>query len=459
MEITGRITKAYSPKSYQGGGQADKFFFEIETEEETFKGMAPNDMLTDVVRGNVVTFETSKRGEWLRPKSVNVLERYVPPTEERTFHVGYIGKPKSGRYGWTSKTKLSDGTWVTIPCSVSSGYFGEPTEGKFDFPRGGHGTIDAKVALNGGMIVKKILNWTPDSKEVEFDVEFNRMRRMIGGLNLLGPDGWVRVPREAFPLEDDDFELVRMIEGYAHISYRALAYAESWKSVGWEVDRDSICVTLHGDVPDADIQDLLRTARVTRIANQVYAEVERLMSQDQMIDLDQVRNMFLEKGIEPTDNQIQAAYGAEYDGRFLSALMELVDSPKVWALTEGFLIKLNDWLIWERCRPAAATYILPARPNEAVTGPLNLNEWASVLARVLPWINKMDLRYGEAGQFLAGTHDGVKFAIHAKDGDDSIRGWIDTIKDIIQSEPEDEGAIPGLPSLTDVLSLAAENQS
>ncbi len=107
----------------------------------------------------------------------------------------------------------------------------------------------------------------------------------------------------------------------------------------------------------------------------------------------------------------------------------------------------------------AATYIFPAKPNTDLTGEdLTVAEWVAVLAKTVPWLPKMDLRYHDIGQSLSGSADGVKFAFHVEADDGSIEGWVDAVEAAVESAPVYDVDGSDLMDLDSILMLAAENK-
>ena len=188
---------------------------------------------------------------------------------------------------------------------------------------------------------------------------------------------------------------------------------------------------------------------------EVEQELAALLSEGVVVDIEKVVALFLNKGVDRdhAERKAHELWHQNHDTRFLAELRGL-GNGEAWRTVEGFLLHIGDCLVWERCAAGTATYILPDR--RAVAGEdLTVEEWASVLGRVLPAVNKMDLRYGPAGQSLSGTEEGVAFVIHAKADNGEFEGWLDAVRSAVERDQTQAGDIP---TLDEILMLGAGDE-
>jgi hypothetical protein len=466
VTLTGEVIKSYGLSRKSG---YSKFFFEMQDKDgETHKGMAPVQFLGQLWKGNVVEIEGKSSRGWLTPCSVRVW--YNPVRRPQTIdhiEVGHVGQPRPTHWGQAASTKLLDGSWLTIPCSVMREYFeGETADDDkaYQMPGRGMGEMYAAVWRDGDeQVVTQIRKWKPWRKEIDAEISFSDIYWDLDYISFKVNGERLRMSTSDLPFPVEKAMLTKMPAMTGSLQFKgvATAYSEGWRAewpgrVGWEWEGFTMTVV---DSLIEQIEALVESDKVARATAAVRRELKDLWTSGVVVDLTMVEQMFLSKGIETTEQERREIWSRGYDVRYLETLrdlaLDLSGSCRMWACSEGFVVLIGDWLVWERCTPSAATYILPAKPNDAITGEeLGLEEWVSVLGKILPESKKMDLRYGEVGQVLAGNHEGVQFAFHVT-GDDGEIGsaWVAAVANTVGNPPTFSGDLSGLPGLDDLLAL------
>jgi hypothetical protein len=438
-KIVGVVDKAYSPgrkTNYQ------TFFFQV----------------TDT-KGALIELDCNvRRGGWLSPVFVRVLKVPDTPVVDAILEIGHVGCPKKTRYGMGSYAKVGE-DWVVIPCIVANKFFhNEHTDEGWEFPRRGRGTMRAMISKNGDTVVRKILGWEPLRMIIKQDVLFTEIcwateycSFYVEGHRLVSLD--IKHLNFPFTLTDDMLPTLSKFPGHIYFEGTCVASSQGINKIYWEWE-GYFKVEVVGLTR---LQELVDNDRVKRAIYTVREKIKELTSAGTVVDDTMVVSLFLQEGVEVSKERARKVLTENYDVRYLDALVEMAggeDAARLWATAEGFIIRINDWLVWERCIPSAATYILPSQPNEEIAGePLTDEEWVAVLGKVLPVAKKMDLRYGEMGQALAGTQNGVQFAIHAKDSCGESDHWLESIRSVVDNVPVYKDDVAGLPSLSDVLGL------
>jgi hypothetical protein len=458
FEVTGVVGKAYQP-----GRKTDytKFYFTIKNKDGTeIKGMAPVQFLQQIRCGNVVEVKGAMRRGWLTPHEVHVWREPELQLVEEMIAVGHVGQPRQTHYGLGCSARLHDDKWLTIPCKALTAFF-EGNGGKeiaYEFPGRGRGQLTAKVFRQGhDFVVGEILAWHPLTKTIEVMIPFDKIFWTVDQITFTVGGQTVRFPTEDLPFDvaGDVLKVMPSLPGYLTFTGILVAHSEGVNRIGWTWSYGEVKVE---DSVVQTIEHMVYNDRVARAIKAVKGELRDLWAQHLAVDLTMVHELFLKQGVTVDDDKVREVWARrDYDYRYMRELEALAgEGGRIWAVQEGFIVLINDWLVWEIPQPGRATYILPATPNEALTGePLTLEEWVSVLGRVLPATHKMQVRYGEVGQALAGSVEGVQFAFHVTDDDGQYGGWLQAVKDSVSRPASAEELPSGLPSLDDILALAA----
>lgn len=467
-KLTGMVGKAYAPRR----GQSDFFFQVVDLDGRAHKGMARAEFMRDISLGNAVEIEGKCSRGWWKPASVKLLSLAYRQVEEKRLRIEHVGYPRQGHYGWQCHTKLENGDWLVIPCAVMLRHFeGNGVADKaYQLPGRGRGELWCKVARIKGqgqvdLVVEEIVTWVRHRKEIDVRIPFKKVYWGSDYISFYVQSQRVKVPLDDLPFTVAGWDVVRLLpslDAELCVQGQMVAVSDNPNHVTWQVEH--VQVTTDAEIME-HIEAKVNANKLARAVKAVRTELDELWSNSVIVDLSMVHQLFLKHGVKATDEQAYQYWARrDYDNRFLDALKELaVDltgQAEIYAASEGFFLRLGDWWVWERPWPGAATYILPAQPNEALTDePLTDREWAAVLGRILPEANKMDLRYGEIGQALAGCVEGVQFAFHVLDDDGNLDGWLDSVKGAVWNSPTPVGEWGTLPDLDEVLALTSGEDS
>lgn len=456
VEITGVVGTAYQPGKKTG---YKKFFFVVRDKEDVeHKGMAPAEYLREIRCGNVVEVAGEVKRGWLTPQEVHVWREPDLEIVRETVEIGHVGQPRATHYGWGCAARLGE-SWLTIPCEALTAYFNGGREDiRYGFPRRGRGTMIAQVFRQGhDYVVVEIEDWQPMTKVIEGSVAFSDVFWGADQIGFSANGSYVVMPTADLPFEMTDGILKKMPAMRGVLTYEgtAVAHSDGPHRINWVWQ--TVTLTVEGSIIQ-QVEHMIESDKVARSIVEVRKHLRDLWSEGVVVDLTMVQELFLAKGVIATREQVEESWARRgYDTRFMTALETLAGSTgRIWAASEGFLILVKDWLVWEVPTNGHATYILPAQPNDALAGEsLSLDEWVGVLGRILPDMPKMDLRYNEVGQALAGCMEGVQFAFHVTDDDGKFGGWLDAVKAATASGPSYTTDQLGLPSLDDILALTA----
>ncbi len=459
--MTGVILDAYNPKAGRS-----KFYYRVKDQSTgtIYKGMAYNSLMQVITLGATVEFTGTVNGEWFNLQTAELVSKPETPTVRDTIQLGHVGSPRHTHHGLGVASKTAAG-WVTITCRAMREFFDGDTGGDdmpFDFPRrGGLGRLDADIKRNGDTVVVKIHDWQPMTRQVVLDIPFNKVWFGIESIGFFAEGGQVTVPNDRLPfdLENEVKDKLGKFPGSLHFEGTLVATSTGYGKVDWSWDEFE--VTVEQSVIE-QVNEMVRADAVARATRAVRDELTKLITDGVAVDLTMVVDLFLKKGVEKADARKRAeqVWINGYDARYLRELEHIAgtDAP-TWRGLDGFWVQINDWVVWEPCRVNAATYIFPAQPNEDLTGEdLTVAEWVAVLAKTVPWLPKMDLRYHDVGQSLSGSTDGVKFAFHVEADDGSIEGWVNAVKEAVETAPVYDADGSDLMDLDSILALAAENK-
>jgi len=433
----GTVTKAYSPKRGK-----TRFFFMLNVAGQELKGMAPSRFLGTIIKGAEVrvTGTVSKSG-WLNPKDVEVVNVPTIEAERLTFRVDHVGHPRQTHHGWACSTKVGD-EWFTITCAAIGKHFAESsTDLPVEFPRMGRGTMEAMVKRNGDVVVTEILRWEPTTMEVKAVSNLCELDWWPKRVRFPLPGDMLWIPVDQLPFEYDPAMLPQYKRSKQRVKVEGhrVAVSQGPNSVEWEwLDYE---VTM-ADGDAETFRRLLWTERVKKATKEVRDEIADLTSRGVVLDVTAVVELFLKQGVQVENGKAREILESGYDQRYLEVVKELA-TGSTWLTADGFLVECGDWVVWERCGQGTATYVLPSAPQRD----LEEEEWISVLGRVLPEANLMDVRYGEVGQTLTGTSEGPRFVIHRKDSEGGIERWADELKLAVEREPVSDAAVPDLALL------------
>jgi hypothetical protein len=462
--LIGEVEKAYNPKR-----GSNKFFFTVRDQDsEEHRGMALAHFMTAIRCHAVVEIKGRVNRGWWNPVEVRVLREpdlsgHVNP---EALDIAHVGSPRPTHWGLGCSTKLEDETWLTIPCSVMVVFFDDDTQGAdraFPFPGRGRGVLSAEVyRRDGEAVVTKIEGFEPLSKKVELDIAFSKIYWSPDGHVRFKINGdWMTMPWDDLPIEVEAECLATYpkLDGWLHFEGTMVAHSEGVHKIGWTWLE--FTVTVESEIA-ARIRDLLWSNKVARATRAVRKQLDDLVAKGVVVDLSMVEQLFLAQGVKPNKDKVEQVWSRGYDMRYIRALQELAEpEAEVWRCVQGFLFHIGSWIVWEPAIENAATYIVPDTPNDALTGEaLSLAEWASVLGRVLPGTHKMSLRYGEVGQALSGSVEGVQFAFHVQDDEGNIDGWVDAVKAVVSGVPifEADLSVPDLDSLVALYSGEGEQE-